>query len=87
MCTALAMEAGRLYFGRTLDHTGSYGERVIVMPRRFPLPMRHERTLEQHYAMVGIGCMRDGFPLYYDGINEKCLAMAGLNFTQSADYG
>ena len=87
MCTALAMEAGRLYFGRTLDHTGSYGERVIVMPRRFPLPMRHERTLEQHYAMVGIGCVRDGFPLYYDGINEKGLAMAGLNFTQSADYG
>ena len=87
MCTALAIENGGLYFGRTLDHTGSYGERVILMPRRFPLPMRHEKTVESHYAMIGIGCIRDGYPLYYDGANEKGLAMAGLNFVQSADYG
>lgn len=87
MCTALAIEKGGLYFGRTLDHTGSYGERVILMPRRFPLPMRHEKTVESHYAMIGIGCIRDGYPLYYDGANEKGLAMAGLNFVQSADYG
>ena len=87
MCTALTFGDQDLYFGRTLDHTGSYGEAVIVTPRRFPLPFRHLEAVEDHYAIIGIGCVRDGFPLYYDGINEKGLAMAGLNFVESACYG
>ena len=28
----------------------------------------------------------DGYPLYYDGVNEKGLAMAGLNFVGNACY-
>jgi len=87
MCTAMAFRAEGLYFGRTLDHTGSYEEAVVIVPRRFALPMRHERAVENHYAVMGVGCVRDGFPLFYDGVNEKGLAMAGLNFVQSANYG
>lgn len=86
MCTALTFTDGELYFGRTLDHTETYGESVIVMPRRFPLPFRQREPLLEHHAIVGIGCVQAGYPLYYDGINEKGLAMAGLNFTQSACY-
>jgi len=28
----------------------------------------------------------DGYPLYFDGTNEKGLSMAGLNFPENADY-
>ena len=32
-------------------------------------------------------CIRDsGYPLYYDGVNEKGLGMAGLNFVGNAAY-
>lgn len=30
--------------------------------------------------------MRDGFPLYYDAVNERGLCMAGLNFVGNAVY-
>lgn len=87
MCTALTFTDGELYFGRTLDHTETYGEAVIMTPRCFPLPFRRRETLQAHHALLGIGCVQDGYPLYYDGINEQGLAMAGLNFTRSTCYG
>lgn len=87
MCTAITFGQDNRFFGRTLDHTESYGESVIIFPRLAPLRLRHQPPMTQHYAMIGIGCIRDGFPLYYDGVNEKGLAMAGLNFTKSAQYG
>ena len=30
--------------------------------------------------------VKDGFPLYYDAVNEKGLCMAGLNFPENACY-
>ena len=86
MCTAISFGRDNFCFGRTLDHTGSFGESVLILPRQAPLPIRQEQALHHHYAIIGIGCIRDGFPLYYDGVNEKGLAMAGLNFTKSACY-
>lgn len=87
MCTAIALQVPQPCFGRTLDHTCSYGESVTLTPRCFPLHVRDSETLERHYAILGIAHVESGYPLYYDGVNEKGLAMAGLNFTESADYG
>ena len=36
--------------------------------------------------MIGMAHLRDGFPLYYDAVNEKGLCIAGLNFVDSAVY-
>ena len=87
MCTAITLQTRDFYFGRTLDYEHSWGEEVVVMPRNFPLAFRHAGTLESHYVILGMACVKDGYPLYFDGINEQGLAMAGLNFVGNAVYG
>lgn len=87
MCTAITLQTRDFYFGRTLDYEHSWGEEVVVMPRNFPLAFRHEGILKSHYAILGMACVKDGYPLYFDGINEQGLAMAGLNFVGNAVYG
>lgn len=86
MCTAVTYETKDFYFGRTLDHEYSYSEEVTVTPRNFPLPFRHMGTLNNHFAMIGMAHVLDDYPLYFDGVNEKGLAMAGLNFVGYARY-
>lgn len=39
-----------------------------------------------HHALIGMAYVTDGYPLYYDGMNEKGLCMAGLNFVGNAVY-
>ena len=86
MCTAIGMHMGRFYFGRTLDYDFSYGEEVTITPRSFPLTFRHQKTMEHHYAILGMARVEEGYPLYFDAINEAGLAMAGLNFVGNAAY-
>ena len=86
MCTAIAYKTNDFYFGRTLDYDFSYGEQITVTPRNFPLSFRHKNTLSQHYAIIGMAHVAQNYPLYYDAVNEKGLAMAGLNFVGNARY-
>lgn len=86
MCTAATYQCKDFYFGRTLDNDFSYGEEIVVMPRRFPLSFRDTADMESHYAMVGTAHVAEGQPLYYDAVNEKGLCMAGLNFLGNAYY-
>ena len=86
MCTAAAFTNGGFYFGRTLDYEHSFGEEVVLTPRNFPLEFRSGPTLEHHYAMLGMARAAEGYPLYFDAMNERGLAMAGLNFVGFAQY-
>ena len=61
MCTAISFHGDGHYFGRTLDHTCSYGEEVVLTPRNFPLPFRHVRDLRCHHAILG--CVLEDLPL------------------------
>ena len=47
---------------------------------------REKEKIRTHYAMIGIACVAEDYPLYYDAINEKGLGMAGLNFVGNAYY-
>ena len=87
MCTAATYQTKDFYFGRTLDHPFSYSEEVTITPRNFPFPFRHRGALESHYAMIGMAHVLADYPLYFDTVNEKGLAMAGLNFVGNAHYG
>ena len=87
MCTAVTYKTSDFYFGRNLDLDHTYAEEVTVTPRHFPLRFRHGPTLERHYAMIGMAHAAEGEPLYYDGVNEKGLCIAGLNFVGNACYG
>ena len=86
MCTAITMQTRDFYFGRTLDYEFSYSEEVTVTPRNFPLTFRHWGTLDSHYAILGMAHVVEDYPLYFDAVNEKGLAMAGLNFVGYAHY-
>ena len=87
MCTAATYQTRDFYMGRTLDYEFSYGEEIVITPRRFPIALRHGGVMDTHYAIIGTAHVADGFPLYYDAVNEKGLGMAGLNFVGNAVYG
>ncbi|WP_447652573.1 choloylglycine hydrolase [Microbacterium sufflavum] len=86
MCTGLSFTTADHYFGRNLDLEFSYHETVTVTPRNFPFEFRRIPPLSTHHAIIGIATVSDGYPLYYDGTNEKGLSMAGLNFPDNAFY-
>lgn len=86
MCTAVTYRTKDFYFGRTLDYEFSYGDEVTVTPRHYPFRFRHVGDMDSHYAIIGMACVAENYPLYYDAVNEKGLGMAGLNFVGNAYY-
>ena len=86
MCTAISFTAADHYFGRNLDLELSLGESLCVLPRRYPLRFRRMGEMRQHFAMIGVAYVPEGYPLYFDAVNEHGLGMAGLNFPENAAY-
>ena len=86
MCTAVSYKTKDFYFGRTLDYESTFPTHITVTPRRFPLKFRHGGTMSVHHALIGMAYVVGDYPLYYDGMNEKGLCMAGLNFVGNAVY-
>ena len=82
MCTAIFDDE---LFGRTLDLECSYGENVVITPRGYKFNYLYEKD-ERDNAIIGIAHTENGVPLYYDGMNENGLCMAGLNFPKYAVY-
>lgn len=86
MCTAVSFKASEHYFGRNLDLEHSYDENIIITPRKYPFKFRRTKSIEEHYAMIGMGIVVDNYPLYFDATNERGLSIAGLNFPDNAVY-
>ena len=86
MCTAATYKTKDFYFGRTLDYEFSYGDEVTITPRNYPFHFKEKGSKETHYALIGMAYITENYPLYYDAVNEKGLAMAGLNFVGNAHY-
>lgn len=86
MCTSLVLHQGGCYFGRNLDLEYSFGEQVVMTPRRFPLHFHRLPALKHHFSMIGMANVTEGYPLYAEAVNEKGLYMAGLNFPGNAHY-
>ena len=84
MCTAFSWQ-GR-YFGRNLDLEYHYREAVVTLGRRFVLPFRHLPAMGEHYAIIGIATVEEGYPLFYDAMNEHGLCVAALHFVKNAYY-
>lgn len=86
MCTAVSYHTKDHYFGRNLDFECSYGESVTITPRHFLFCLPEGAEFRTEYAMIGMAHVAEGTPLYYDVVNEKGLAMAGLLFAGNAVY-
>ncbi len=85
MCTAVIYK--NQYFGRNLDYDRSFGEEVVTMNRGFSYPLSAGKRMETKYAVIGMAHVSEDIPLFYDAMNEKGLAMAGLLFAGNAVYG
>lgn len=83
MCTAITYKH---YFGRNLDLEYGYQEQVVIMPRQYPLIFRAAAALHTHHAIIGMATVDNGYPLYFDAVNERGLCMAGLDFPDNAFY-
>lgn len=86
MCTAATYQTKDFYFGRTLDYEFLYPSEVTIAPRNFQFRFRNLDVMDSHYAIIGMAFVNDGFPLFYDAVNEHGLAIAGLNFVGNAVY-
>ena len=76
MCTAATYKTKDFYFGRTLDYEFSYGDQIVITPRNYVFDLRNGSQLKSHYAMIGMACVMQAYPLYYDAVNEKGLGIA-----------
>lgn len=89
MCTAIRFngQSQNFYFGRNLDWTTSYGQKVIITPKNF---YYHSAFLGEITpkagAIIGMGINIENTPLYFDCANEAGLAIAGLNFPDYAKF-
>lgn len=86
MCTAISFKQKSRFFGRNLDLDAHLSEEIVIMGEGFPLVLRHAPPMPRHYAIIGVAAVVSGYPLYYDAINERGLAMAGLNFVGNARF-
>ena len=85
MCTSIALFECNC-FGRNLDLDRGFGEKIVIMPRRFPLHFPHASNLDRHHAMIGMAAVVDDHPLYAEAMNEHGLYKAGQNFRGNAHY-
>lgn len=86
MCTAISYNSNNHYFGRNLDWHFSYGEKLVITPRKFPIKFRHVDNINSHYAIYGTAIIEEAYPLYFEGVNEVGLCVASLNFPDNAKY-
>lgn len=86
MCTSISFQSKDHYFGRTLDYEISFGEKIVITPREYPFHFRKRESILRHHSIIGMAAIADNYPLYFDAINEKGLAMAGLHFPKNAHY-
>ena len=86
MCTAVHFKTKNSYFGRNLDYEYSYQDEITITPRNYPFHFKEKETIQSHYAIIGVAYVIDDYPLYYDAMNEKGLAIAGLNFVGNCQY-
>ena len=84
MCTSLSMDNGSFCFGRNMDIEFQLDSKVVAVPRRFPLRFSRAGEKTQHYALLGMATVIDGYPLFADAMNEAGLCMAALSFPDCA---
>ncbi|MGL5576502.1 MAG: choloylglycine hydrolase [Sarcina sp.] len=89
MCTGLLLETknGEHLFGRNMDIEFTFGQNVGVIPRNFEYKNVATKKNEiTKYGIIAMMTVMDGQPMLADGMNEKGLGIAGLNFPGYSYY-
>ncbi|MBR3365798.1 choloylglycine hydrolase [Candidatus Saccharibacteria bacterium] len=88
MCTGVRFsdDKGNMYFGRNLDWSVGYGEKIVVTPKGYTYNSAFLGSSNPKSAIIGMAIIQENVPLYFDCANEDGLAIAGLNFPGYAQY-
>ena len=86
MCTSITYNSLNHYFGRNLDLEYHYDEKVTICPHYYKFYFSNQGIVVHNYAIIGMAYVVNNYPLFYDAVNEKGLAMAGLRFPDNAAY-
>lgn len=88
MCTGIRFTdmAGNMYFGRNLDWSCGYGQRVVITPTGWKPNSPFGAIEAIKCPIYGMGIVAENTPLYFDCANDAGLAVAGLNFPGYAQY-
>lgn len=90
MCTALTLktEDGYTLFGRNMDLEYNFNQRVQLIPRNYAYKNHiTDENCHTKYAILSMGTLLGNeHPTLADGMNEKGLACAGLNFPDYIYY-
>ena len=86
MCTSIRLGGVNSFFGRNMDIECSFGEHVVLVPRKYPISFKLEKGIKSHYAILGMASVACDYPLFADAFNEKGLCVAGLSFAGCAEY-
>ena len=88
MCTGVRFsdDKGHMYFGRNLDWSVGYGEKIVVTPKGYTYNSAFLGSSNPKSAIIGMAIIQENVPLYFDCANEDGLAIAGLNFPGYAQY-
>lgn len=89
MCTALTLKTkeGHCLFGRNMDLEYSFNQSVHLVPRKFTYKNVVTNQVDNiKFAIIGMATIIDNHPMFADGMNEKGLGCAGLNFPGYAYY-
>lgn len=88
MCSGVRFsdDKGNMYFGRNLDWSVGYGQKVVITPKGYNYHSAFLGDIAPRYAVIGMGIVEENVPLYFDCANEAGLAIAGLNFPGYAEY-
>ena len=88
MCTGVRFsdDKGNMYFGRNLDWSVGYGQKIVVTPKGYKYNSAFLGEMNPKYAVIGMGIIQENVPLYFDCGNDAGLAIAGLNFPGYAQY-
>ena len=88
MCTGARFsdDQGNMYFGRNLDWSTPYGQKVVITPRGYKYKSAFLGEMSNSPALIGMGIIAENTTLYFDCANEWGLAIAGLNFPGYAAY-
>ena len=83
MCTALCVKTtdNKYFFGRNMDLGYNFNQSVLFIPDSFC-----QNNLEAKHSVIGIGTIIDNHSMLADGMNDRGLACAGLNFAGNAFY-
>ncbi|MBQ6788675.1 MAG: linear amide C-N hydrolase [Clostridia bacterium] len=86
MCTAIQYNGEGSYFGRNFDFHKTFGEKVVLTPRKIGMSFLHEGVKADHYAIIGTAAAVSDTALYFDAMNEYGICAAALNFPDLAIY-